>query len=205
MKIDPRGPGGEGAYQLLSDAVVPRPIAFVSTLGPEGVPNVAPFSYFNAVCSSPPTVAVSVSRRQGELKDTARNIRHTRDFVVNIVDDAIAEQMNASSADFPPEISEFKETGLTPVASDQVAAPRVAEAPVSLECKLVRIVELGQGPRRASLFIGEVVLFHVRDDLYVSGRIDARKLKAVGRLGGNQYCRAREIFEMVRPVYRPRL
>jgi flavin reductase (DIM6/NTAB) family NADH-FMN oxidoreductase RutF len=164
---------------------------------------VAPFSYFNAVCSSPPTVAVSVSRRQGELKDTARNILHTRDFVVNIVDDAIAEQMNASSADFPPEISEFHVTGLTPVASDLVAAPRVGEAPVNLECKLVQIVELGRGPRRASLFIGEVVLFHIRDGLYTNGRVDARKLKAVGRLGGNQYCRTREIFEMVRPVYRP--
>ncbi len=203
MRIAPEGPGSEGAYQLLSDAVVPRPIAFVSTIGPEGVPNVAPFSFFNAVCSSPPTVAVSVSRRQGAFKDTARNIRATREFVVNIVDDALAEQMNASSADFPPEVSEFKATGLTPVQGEMVRAPRVEEAPVSLECKLVQIVELGQGARRADLYIGEVVLFHVRDGLYVNGRIDPRRLKAVGRLGGNNYCRTHDVFEMVRPVFRP--
>ncbi|MDP2949082.1 MAG: flavin reductase family protein [Chloroflexota bacterium] len=190
-------------YQLLSDAVVPRPIALVSTIGPEGIPNVAPFSFFNAVCSSPPTIAFSVSRRRGELKDTLRNIQYGGEFVVNIVDDAIAEQMNATSADFPPEISEFQTTGLTPVASDLVGAPRVGEAPVSLECKLVQVVEIGQGPRRSALIIGEVVLFHVRDGLYLDGRIDPRRLKAVGRLSGNLYCRTWEIFEMVRPVYRP--
>ncbi len=203
MKVAPDAPGSEGMYQLLSDCVVPRPIALVSTIGPEGIQNVAPFSFFNAVSSSPPTIAVSVSRRQGELKDTLRNIEHSGDFVVNIVDDNIAEQMNATSADFPPEISEFQATGLTPVAGDRVAAPRVEEAPVSLECKLVQIVEIGQGPRRSALIIGEVILFHVRDGLFSNGRVDPQRLKAVGRLGGNLYSHTREIFEMVRPVYRP--
>lgn len=203
MKIAPDAPGSEGMHHLLSDAVVPRPIALVSTVGPDGVQNVAPFSYFNAVSSSPPTIAFSVSRRQGELKDTLRNIEHSGEFVVNIVDDAIAEQMNATSADFPPEISEFQATGLTPIASDLVCAPRVGEAPVSLECKLVQIVDIGQGPRRSALIIGEVVLFHVRDGLYSNGRIDPQRLKAVGRLGGNLYSRTWEIFELVRPVYRP--
>lgn len=203
MKIALDAPGSESMYQLLSDAVVPRPIALVSTVGPEGVFNVAPFSYFNAVSTSPPTVAFSVSRRQGGLKDTYRNVQHTREFVVNIVDEAIAQQMNASSADFPPEISEFQIAGLTPVASDMVCAPRVGEAPVSLECRVVQVVDIGKGPRRSALVIGEVVLFHVRDDLYSNGRIDPWRLKAVGRLGGNLYCRTSQIFEMVRPVYRP--
>jgi len=203
MKIDPNVFEGEGAYRLLSDAVVPRPIALVSTVGPEGVYNVAPFSYFNAVSSSPPTVAVSVSRRQGELKDTLRNIEYSGDFVVNIVDDDLAEKMNATSADFPPEISEFQVVGLTPVAGDIISAPRVREAPISLECKLVQVVEIGQGLRRSALAIGEVLMFHIRDGLYQDGRIDPEQLKAVGRLGGNLYCRTSQIFEMERPVYRP--
>ena len=202
MKIAPGTIGNEAAYRILSSAVVPRPIGLVSTVGPDGVFNVAPFSHFNAVGTSPATVAFSVSRRQGEMKDTFRNVQHTGDFVANIVDDALAEQMNATAADYPPEISEFEIAGLTPVASDLVAAPRVGEAPVSLECRVVQVVDIGQGPRRSALVIGEVLLFHVRDDLYQDGRIDPWRLKAVGRLGGDLYCRTWEIFEMARPVYR---
>jgi len=178
MKIDPNAVGEERVRRLLGDAIVPRPIALVSTVGPEGVYNVAPFSFFNAVCYSPPTVAVSVSMREGEWKDTKRNIEYSGDFVVNIVDDDLAEKMNATSADIPQEISEFRAVGLTPIVCDIVSAPRVGEAPVSLECKLVQVVEMGQGSTRTALALGEVLMFHIRDDLYQNGRIPPKLLKA---------------------------
>jgi flavin reductase (DIM6/NTAB) family NADH-FMN oxidoreductase RutF len=200
MQIDPQTAPQQSIYKLLIGCVVPRPIAWVSSLSEDGVPNVAPFSFFMAVCNDPPTVAFASGRRAGNKKDTVRNIEYTQDFVVNLVDDALAEQMNLTSGDYPPEVDEFAVTGLTAASSVQVKAPRVAEAPVNLECRVVQILPVGHGPH--SLVLGEIVQFHIRDDLYnpATGRIDMYNLHPVGRLAGELYTHVHDIFEMKRPV-----
>lgn len=195
MEIDPQTLTPGEKYRLLITTVVPRPIAFISTVGEHGVPNAAPFSFYMGVAADPPLVAIAVGHRSGEMKDTARNIEVTRDFVVNVVDETIAEQMVMASGDFPREVSEFGPAGLTPVASRHVRSPRISEAPVSLECRVVQLIPLAG----VSLIVGEVVCFHVRDDLLVNGAVDISRLRPVGRLGGTLYCRVREVFEMLRP------
>jgi flavin reductase (DIM6/NTAB) family NADH-FMN oxidoreductase RutF len=191
--------------------VVPRPIAWVSSYDAAGVPNVAPFSYFMAITDSPPSIAFSCSPRAGTkegtsgsssrgapmIKDTLRNVEAMSEYVVNIVDDDRAQQMNLTSGDYAPEVDEFALTKLTAVPGVKVKAPRVAEAPISMECTLVRILPVG----KANLIIGEVVQWHVRDDIYdaATGRFDMHKLKPVGRLTGNLYSHIHQIFEMKRP------
>jgi flavin reductase (DIM6/NTAB) family NADH-FMN oxidoreductase RutF len=200
MQIDPQTAPQQSIYKLLIGCVVPRPIAWVSSLSEDGVPNLAPFSFFMAVCNDPPTVAFASGRRAGNKKDTVRNIEYTQDFVVNLVDDALAEQMNLTSAEYPPEVDEFAVTGLTAASSLKVKAPRVAEAPINLECRVVQILPVGHGPH--SLVLGEIVQFHIRDDLYnpATGRIDMYNLHPVGRLAGELYTHVHDIFEMKRPV-----
>jgi flavin reductase (DIM6/NTAB) family NADH-FMN oxidoreductase RutF len=150
-----------------------------------------------AITHDPPTVAFSCSPRAGAKKDTLRNVEATREFVVNIVDDDRAAQMNLTSGEYPPEIDEFELTNLTPVAAARVKVPCVAEAPINLECKVVRILPVG----RANLVLGEIVHWHVRDDIYdaATGRLDMHRLKPVGRLTGNLYSHIHDIFEMKRP------
>jgi flavin reductase (DIM6/NTAB) family NADH-FMN oxidoreductase RutF len=190
------------SYKLLVGSVVPRPIAWVSSQDAEGRLNLAPFSYFQAVCPDPPTVVVSVGRRSdGAWKDTALNAQAIGEFVVNIVSLELAEQMNLTSGDYPADMSEFEIVGLTPAASHRVRPPRVAEAPLALECRLVQTVTLGAEPGVNLVLFGEVVAFYVRDDVYDNGRVDFDRLRALGRLGGNQYVRPGEVFEMVRPRY----
>lgn len=200
MRIDPQTAPQQSIYKLLIGCVVPRPIAWVSSLSDGGIPNLAPFSFFMAVCNDPPTLAFSSGRRLGDKKDTVRNIEHTRDFVVNLVDDALAAQMNLTSGEYPPEVDEFALTGLTAAPSVKVKSPRVAEAPINLECRSVQILPVGHGPH--SLVLGEIVQFHIRDDLYnpTTGRIDMYKLHPVGRLAGELYTHVHDIFEMKRPV-----
>lgn len=185
-------------YKLLIGAIVPRPIAFVSTVSAAGVFNLAPFSFFNAVCAEPPVITFACGCRIPE-KDTLANVRTTGEFVVNIVTEDIAERMNVCSGEYPPGVSEFQVSGLTAVASDLVRAPRVAESPVNLECRVVQIVDVSKKPLGGSLVIGEVVCFHIDEGLATNFRIDAEKLRAVGRLGGDQYTRTRDRFSMVRP------
>lgn len=199
MQIDPQIVEKQSIYKLLIGCVVPRPIAWVSSLGDGGVANVAPFSFFMAVCNDPPTLAFSSGRRDGQLKDTVRNIEQTQDFVVNIVDDAVAEAMNLTSGEYGPEVSEFALAGLTAAPGVKVHAPRVVEAPISLECRVTQILPVGHGPH--SLVLGEIVYFHIRDDLYNvnTGRIDMQRLHPVGRLAGNLYTHVHDIFEMKRP------
>ena len=197
MLIDPVSLPPRDAYALLISALVPRPIAFVSTVSGDGVRNVAPFSFFGGISSNPPMVYISVGSRKEGPKDTARNILDTGEFVVNMVDEALAERMNIASAEFPPDVDEFAVTGLTPVPAERVGAPRVAESPVSMECRLERLVELGRGP--SHVIFGEVLLFHVRDDLLREGLVDIQSYHPVGRLGGAQYCRVRDVFAMPRP------
>lgn len=200
MKIDPRSQSLKDIYKLMIDIIVPRPIAFVSTVSREGNLNLAPFSYFNGVSSQPPMIMISVGRKSdGKKKDTFRNIEETGEFVVNVVTESIAEAMNIAATDFPDGMSEFEQANLTPFPSDLVRPPRVAESPVNLECRLVQVIELGDPPN--ALIVGEIVRFHVADGLIERGRVDPRKLKPVGRLGGAQYCRVTDIFEMKRHRY----
>jgi flavin reductase (DIM6/NTAB) family NADH-FMN oxidoreductase RutF len=199
MELDPKTLKPESTYKLLIGCVVPRPIAWVSTVGADGVNNLAPFSFFMGVCGDPPTIAFSSGPRARDHKDTVRNAEHAGGFVVNIVDDDRAEAMNLSSGEYPAEVDEFALTGLTAAPAVKVRAPRVVEAPVSLECRVAQIIPVGRGPH--SLVLGEIVYFHVRDDIYdaTTGRIDVARLKPIGRLAGHQYSYIHEIFEMKRP------
>lgn len=200
MKIDPST--FEGFNRVLTGVIVPRPIAFVSTMSASGLVNLAPYSFFNAVAYAPPTIVFSSSRRAGsKQKDTLANIEETGEFVVNIVVDDIAEAMNKTSAEYPTDVSEFEIAGLTQATSDLIKSPRVAESPVNMECRLIQIVPLGQGSHQHGLVIGEVVYMHIRDDIIDGHRINHQKLKPTGRLAGNMYCHTADIFEMVRPVY----
>ena len=202
MKIDPRI--FEGFNRVLTGVVVPRPIAFVSTISTEGIVNLAPFSFFNAVAYDPPTIVFSSSRRAAtKEKDTLANIEATGEFVVNIVVDDIAEAMNKTAAEYPADVNEFEIAGLTPAPSDSVKPPRVAESPVNMECRLVQVVPIGSGDHAHGLVIGEIVLMHVRDDIIEGHRINHQRLRPTGRLAGNMYCHTGDIYEMVRPAYDP--
>ena len=198
--IDPQAIPASLAYQLLTTTVIPRPIGFISSLSPEGVANLAPFSFFNAVCGEPPMIMFGAGNRH-PLKDTLRNVQAIREFVVNIVSEEIAEAMNLTAADYAPHISEFGVSGLTPVPSDLVRPPRVLESPVNMECRVHDIIEVSSRPMGGSIVIGEVIRFHVRDSIIDKDMlIDPDKLKPVARLGGPSYSRIRDRFDMIRPV-----
>ena len=201
MVIDPKDAGWQNTYKLMIGSIVPRPIAFVSTVSPEGVRNLAPFSFFTGVSANPPVICFSPMRRRGAdpHKDTLRNITITREFVVNIVSEEFAEQMNITSAEFPPEVDEFEAAGLTPIPSDLVKPPRVKESHVHMECKLYLLVEIGGMDGSGNLVLGEVLRFHV-DDRYIDDfKIDPEQLRAIGRMGGASYTRTTDRFDMVRP------
>ncbi len=203
MIIDPDKQPFSDNHKLMIGSIVPRPIAFVSTVSPDGKNNLAPFSYFNGVCSNPPTVMFAPARRgyDGVTKDTLNNIRDTDQFVINIVSEEIGEKMVACATDFPPEVDEFEVSGLTPKPSEKVKPPLVAESKVSFECELNQIVEIGDGGAGAGfVVIGTIVMFHVDDDVYTDGRIDIEALKPIGRLAGNSYTHIRDTFEIVRKV-----
>ena len=182
-------------------AIVPRPIAFVSTISPDGVRNLAPFSFFTGVSANPPIVCFCPMRRErpDPRKDTLRNIMTTREFVVNVVSEELAEQMNITAAEFPPEVDEFEASGLTPIPSDLVKPPRVSESHVHMECRLYLAIEIGALPVSGNVILGEVVRFHV-DDQYVDHfKIDPGRLRAIGRMGGASYTRTTDRFDMIRP------
>ena len=202
MIIDPQS--FDGFNRVLTGVVVPRPIAFVSTMSKDGLINLAPYSFFNAVAYDPPTIVFSSSRQAGDKrKDTLTHIEETGEFVVNIVVDDIAEAMNRTAAEYPSEVSEFEIAGLTPAPSQKVKPPRVAESPVNMECRLLQVVPLGQGDHQHGLVIGQIVLMHIRDDIIDGHRINHQRLKPTGRLAGSMYCHTSDVFEMVRPVYTP--
>ncbi len=188
-------------YHLLVGVVTPRPIAWVTTLDPEGRVNLAPFSFFNAFGANPPVVVFSPTlRRDGSKKDTLRNLEATGEFVLNAAVESLAEKMNLCSKELPYGQSEAELAGLTLLPSVKVKPPRVAETPVTMECKLLQIVPIGKGPIAGNLIIGEVLVIHIADDLLDDkGRIDPRKLRTIARLGGDYYCRTTDLFEMKRP------
>ncbi|MEW9671063.1 flavin reductase family protein [Ammoniphilus sp. 3BR4] len=188
-------------YKLLIGGVLPRPIAFITTVGDQGVVNAAPFSFFNVVSTNPPMISVAVMRKPGgDQKDTARNIIASKEFVINVVDEKNVAKVNETSCDYPPEISEVKEAGLTTSPSHAIGVPRIAEARLHYECRLHQHLELGNGPN-SDLIIGEIVHIHVDDSLYQKGRIDTQKLAPIGRLAGLDYVKLGEIFSMPRPAY----
>lgn len=195
VSLEPAALESGAAYHLLNSLVVPRPIAWVSTRSEKGVANLAPHSYFTVLAPDPPTICFS----SGGEKDSLRNARFTGDFVVNIVGEELAEAMNHTSADFPPEESEFTAAGLTPIPSDLVRAPRLAEAPASMECRLLQVLEIGRTPNY--VVIGEVVRFHVAERVWRDGRVDMAALRPVGRLAGSGYSYTRDLFRMDRPTY----
>lgn len=188
------------AYGWMIRAIAPRPIAWVSTCDAQGRTNLAPFSYFSGVCSAPPTLAVSVANRaDGSKKDTLRNIESLGEFVVNVVPFTLADSMVASAVEYPPEVSEFDATGLEAIPSHQVRPPRVAAAPIQLECRLDQIVRVGAGPSAGNLILGRIVLLHAQNRvLDARGKLDHGLVDAIGRLGGLEYCRTTERF-VVRP------
>ncbi len=199
IHIDPSQLTARERYRLMISSIIPRPIALVTSIGNNGVINAAPFSFFNGVTSSPPIISISVGYRKGNAKDTARNIRERGEFVVNIVSESIAEKMNIASAEYPPEVSEISKANLQIIPSKLVSPPRLAESPVHMECKLYKLIEIGEGPN--DLILGEVIRWPLNPDVKIDDRyhIDPESLKVIGRLGGPQYCTTNNIFEMVRP------
>lgn len=202
-------------YGTLLNAVAPRPIAWVSSLSASGEPNLAPFSFFNVVCVKPPLLAFAPGRRVprkataasagsagesvGEQKDTLSNIRETKEFVVNIVTYELAEAMNQTSGEYDESINEFEVAMLVSAPSRIVRPRRVANSPVSFECKLHQILDFNPDPQGSSLVIGEIVSIHIGELYIKDGRLDRNSLDLIGRMGGIQYTRTSERFEMVRP------
>lgn len=181
-------------HELLGRAIVPLPISLVSTVGEKGTHNAAPFSLIVPVAWKPPVLCISIALRQGQKKDTQRNIEFARDFVVNIMDETQIKPTIQAAANYPSDVDEIKEVGLTAIKADKVKSPLIAEAQVSLECVLRQQLELGAGENLRCIIFGEVVLVHIKDNLWVNGRIDPSRLKAVGRLGTGFYCRTTDIF-----------
>jgi len=201
--LDPAQHEANDIYKLMIGMIVPRPIAFVSSMDAAGVRNLAPFSYFTACSSRPPVVCFCTSVRSAPrpYKDTLRNIEATGEFVVNIVSEEFAGKMNMTSADVPPEVDEFELSGLTPLESDLVKPPRVAESKVHMECRLHQIVRVSDQPGGGILVLGEVLRFHVLESLLEGYKIDPDRLKAIGRMGGPTYVRTHDRFNMERPKW----
>jgi len=201
MRLDFATLATRDAYQWMISTILPRPIAWVSTISADGKTNLAPFSFFQGVTANPPTLMfVPVNNRQGAKKDTVRNIEAVPEFVVNLVPHRLAEQMNATSALLPYGESEFEKFGIVSTPSDLVRPPRVAAAPVAFECRLHQIVNIGEGPLAANVIFGRILAAHLRDDvLGADGKPDAHKLDLVGRLGGEDYTTTRDTFSIERP------
>jgi flavin reductase (DIM6/NTAB) family NADH-FMN oxidoreductase RutF len=200
VTIDPKTIPAPVAYQILTGSVIPRPIGFISSISAAGIVNLAPFSFFNAICGEPPMVMFCPMNRRPP-KDTLLNVKATREFVANIVSEEIAQQMNLTSGDYASEIDEFDIAGLTPAACEIVKPPRVLESPVSMECIVHHIIEVSDKPWGGTVVIGEVVRFHVRDSIIDKDMfIDPDKLNPVARMGGPSYSRIKDRFDMIRPV-----
>jgi flavin reductase (DIM6/NTAB) family NADH-FMN oxidoreductase RutF len=207
MNVTPSNLSHSELYSLILNSVAPRPIAWVSTLSTSGQPNLAPFSFFNCVCVEPPLLAFAPGLRapkqpgvaHGEAKDTLRNVRETKEFVVNIVTYELAEAMNLTSGEYDASVNEFELAHIATAASQVVRPPRVAASPVSFECRLYQILDFSTAPESGSLVIGEIVSIHVGDANMKDGKLDRNSLDLIGRMGGIQYTRTTQRFEMARP------
>jgi flavin reductase (DIM6/NTAB) family NADH-FMN oxidoreductase RutF len=180
------------AYRLMCGVVVPRPVAWITTIGRDGRVNAAPFSSYNYVAHSPPMVAVNIGTRAGELKDTARNIRDTGWFCVNVATESVMETMHLSGADYPPEVGEPEALGIALLPGTKTPVPRIASSPIHMECRLDQAVTLGRGLN--TLYIGEVLVFHLSHQVYDGRNVDSAKLRPIARLGGPYYSALGEIY-----------
>jgi len=190
-------------HKLTIGTIVPRPIAWTTSVDTEGRVNLAPFSYFMGCHSYVPALAVSIGSREGRPKDTRANIEATGEFVVNLVTEELAERMVATAADFPPGVDELEAAGLTPLPSALVRPPRVAESPIQIECRVLHTLHLGEPPRVSALFVGQIVMWHIREDLVDADyKVDQAAIHAIGRMGGPMYARTRDPFMLQIPDWR---
>lgn len=195
MQIDPAALSPRDAYRLMISCIVPRPIAFVTTLSRDGVTNLAPFSFFNGVSSDPPVISIAVAtKRDGSKKDTWRNVEETGEFVVNIVVPELMDGVIVGARELPHNVSELDLSGLRTLPSARVKPPRLADSPVNLECTLLKVVEVEE----TGLILGRVVMVHAKDEVLDGGRVDPRRLTFVGRMGDDFYCRVTDLFERKR-------
>ncbi|MGM9923475.1 MAG: flavin reductase family protein [Bacillus sp. (in: firmicutes)] len=200
LAIDPKALSERENYKFLIGSIIPRPIAFVTTISDKGIVNAAPFSFFNVVSSNPPLISISIQRRGGKRKDTAANIAASREFVVHVVDGTNVEEVNKTAATLPADESEIALTSLTLIESAKVSVPAVSQAKIRMECVLERVVELGgKADDGCDLIIGKVVHYHIEESLYENGRIDQSALGAVSRLAGSDYAKIGEVFSIERP------
>lgn len=200
MQLDPETLALRDRYLLMIATILPRPIAWVASLSPDGIPNLAPFSFFTGICANPMTVCFApVNDRNGKKKDTLINIELTKQFTVNIVNEKNAEKMNQTSAPYAYGVNEFEKAGVTPLPSVKIRPFRVKESPVSYECELQQIVRIGDGPLAGNLVIGKVIYFHCEDSIYNGGKIRHQDLQTIGRMEGAWYARTSDAFELPRP------
>ena len=194
MQIDPTELGAERIYRLMTGVVVPRPIAWVTSLSRSGVLNLAPFSAFTFVSQKPPMLAISVGRKGADYKDTAQNILDTEEYVIHIADTPLMSAVHDSSVEHPPETSEVGHLGLETLDCERIKVRRLAAAPVAMECRFRQCLEFGDA--RSRLIVGEVVMFHLRDGLVNDGKVDTRTLDPIARIGGPRYARLGEIVTL---------
>ncbi len=202
LEIAPEALPWQSLYKIMIGSIVPRPIGWISSVDSNGRHNLAPFSFFNAICANPPSVLFCpmVRSTDGSHKDTLNNVRETGEFVVNIVSEFLAEAMNLTAGEYPADVDEFALAHLTPVPSVKVRPPRVGESLIHYECTLTQIVDLGDQPGAGSVVIGRVVHVHVADEVLIGAdKIDLAKLQPIGRLAGTSYARVTDIFDLMRP------
>lgn len=204
MEFNPATLDANTVYRLLVGSIVPRPIAWISTLSADGIANLAPYSFFTVASCNPPVLSVTqVNPRDRLSKDTLANLKATGACVVNMVSAALAEAMNATCADYPPGISEFTAAGIARAPSAVVAPDGVADSPVRFECRLRQVIEVSAEPSGGTMMLLDVVHIHVADHVLANGVIDPHLLAAVGKMGGNGYTHTRERFDLIRPAYHP--
>lgn len=203
MEINPNDLDPQQAYKLLTGSIVPRPIAWVSTVDRDGNPNLAPFSFFAGVCAKPPTLLFCSGYRYSDdgQKDTYHNVKATGEFVVNFTNEATAEAMNITAAEVPADVNEFERANLTPAPSKIISVPRVKESPISFECKLNQIVTISNQPGGGHVIIGTVVYMHFADGIYQDGNyINIEAYQPIGRMMGGGYAHLGDYFTMDRPA-----
>lgn len=198
MRIDPAYLDAETAYRLITGVVVPRPIAWVTSLSDGGVVNLAPFSAFTFVAPKPPMLAISVGRKGKTYKDTAQNILNNEEYVVHVVDSSLMNAVHESSTEHPPEVSEVEELRLSTLPGERIKVPRLAAAPIAMECRFRQCLEFGE--TRSRLIVGEVLVFHIRDGLLNNGKIETEALDPIARIAGPRYARLGEIVTL-KPVF----
>jgi flavin reductase (DIM6/NTAB) family NADH-FMN oxidoreductase RutF len=200
VELDPESLPVRERYGLMIATILPRPIAWVSTISPEGITNLAPFSFFTGITANPFSVCFApVNDRTGKRKDTLVNAEKTKQFVVNLANEDNAKLMNETSAAWPYGVSEFEKAGVTPLPSLKVKPPRVKESPIHMECELLQIVTLSDGPLGGNLVIGKVVHFHCDDKIWNGGKVKHQDVRAIGRMEGMWYTKTQDAFELPRP------